>query len=106
MVDKSEVKRLVEKWSQTIDTHPRKIRIVKMAHKWASISSKGTLTINKLLLDFPPRIIEYVIVHELVHLKTRVKTHNKLFKATLSSYLPDWELREKKLREIGDSLEL
>ncbi len=105
-MNKNEIKELVKQWSQTIGAYPRKVRIIKMSHKWASVSSRGTLTLNALLLDFPPSIIEYVIVHELVHLKTKVKTHNKLFKVTLASYLPDWESRDKKLREIGNSMEL
>ena len=105
-MNKNDIKELVKQWSQTIGAHPRRVRIVKMNRKWASVSSKGTLTLNALLLNLPPSIIEYVIVHELVHLKTKIKSHNKLFKATLASYLPDWKLRDKKLREIGNSMEL
>ncbi len=105
-MNKNEIKELIKQWSQTIGVYPRKIRIIKMNHKWASVSNAGTLTINTLLLDFPVDIIEYVIVHELVHLKTQIKTHNKLFKATLTSYLPDWESRDKKLRELSNSMEL
>jgi hypothetical protein len=105
-MNKNEIKELIKKWSQTIGAYPRKVRIIKMKHKWASVSSRGTLTLNAFLLDLPPSIIEYVIVHELIHLKTKIKTHNKLFKATISSYLPDWESRDKKLREIGNSMEL
>ena len=105
-MNKNEIKELIKQWSQTIGVYPRKVMIIKMNHKWASVSSAGTLTINTLLLDFPVDIIEYVIVHELVHLKTQIKTHNKLFEATLTSYLPDWESRDKKLRELSNSMEL
>jgi len=105
-MNKKEVKELVKQWSQTIGVYPRKVRIIKMRRKWASISSRGTLTLNSLLLDFPLNIVEYVIVHELVHLKTNIKSHNKLFKTTLTSYFPDWESHDKKLREMGNSMEL
>lgn len=105
-MNKNEIKELVKRWSQIIGVYPRKVRITKMSRKWASVSSRGTLTLNALLLDFHPNVIEYVIIHELVHLKTKVKTHNKLFKATLASYLPDWETRDKELRKIGNSMEL
>ncbi len=105
-MNKNEIKELVKRWSQTIGVYLRKVRVVKMSYKWASISSRGTLTLNALLLDLPTNIVEYVIVHELVHLKAKVKTHNRLFRATLASYLPDWESRDKKLREIGNSMEL
>ena len=77
-----------------------------MKRKWASISRKGVLVLNRVLQNFPKDVVEYVIVHELVHLKTKTMTHNRLFKATLSSYLPDWRSREVKLRNIGNSMKL
>jgi len=60
-----------------------------MRRKWASCSSSGIVTFSLDLLTQPARLREYVIVHELLHLK--VPNHGKLFKSLLRAYLPDYE---------------
>ena len=57
-----------------------------MTRKWASCSSKGRVTFNSELFDQPYRFQEFVIVHELLHLK--IPNHGKLFKSLLKAYLP------------------
>ena len=105
-MNEEEMRSLVGRWSRVIGVAPTQIRIVRMKKKWASVSEKGVLSINYYLQDFPKEVVEYVVVHELIHLKTKIGCHNRLFKATLGSYMPDWREREKKLREIRGSLEL
>jgi predicted metal-dependent hydrolase len=60
-----------------------------MRHKWASCSTAGTVSFSLDLLTQPPAFREYVIVHELLHLK--VPNHGKLFKTLIRAYLPDYE---------------
>lgn len=57
-----------------------------MTRKWASCSIKGRITFNSELLRQPRRFQEFVIVHELLHLK--IHNHGKLFKSLLKAYLP------------------
>ena len=60
-----------------------------MSRKWASCSSHRCVCFAEMLLEQPFAFQEYVIVHELLHL--RVPNHGKLFKSLLSAYLPQWK---------------
>jgi len=62
-----------------------------MRTKWASCSRKGRLTFDAGLLGAERDFGEYVIVHELLHL--RVANHGPVFSALLTAYLPDWRRR-------------
>jgi hypothetical protein len=69
-----------------------------MTNKWASYSKKNRLLIfNDELLTMEKELSDYIIVHELLH--SIVPNHGKLWKALLSSYLPDWETRDKRLKQ-------
>jgi len=80
---------LVQKWQKILKVNVKRVQIREMKRKWASFSSKGTLTINKDLLNLPRKYTEYVIVHELLH--GIVPNHGRTFKTLLHVYLPDWE---------------
>lgn len=80
---KAEVKR----WAGKIKARPEQIRIQHMTGKWASCSTRGRISFNSELLAQPSRFQEFVIVHELLHLK--VPNHGKLFKSLIKAYLPD-----------------
>ena len=69
-----------------------------MRTKWASLSTDGLLTLNDDLLGLRYDLCDYVIVHELVHLK--VRNHGKLFKSLMHAYLPGWEEMERELGVI------
>ena len=68
---------------------PGQVRVQKMTRKWASCSTQGWVTFSEDLLRKPEKFQDYVIVHELLHLK--VPNHGKLFKSLLSAYLPGWK---------------
>lgn len=94
-----EVQQLVETWAQRLGVAMPQVRLRAMRRKWASISSKGTLTLARDLLQVPPDLADYVICHELLHLK--IPSHNKAFHAMLSAYVPDWQDRELRLAAWG-----
>lgn len=79
----------VTAWAERIRVKPRQIRFQKMERKWASCSSRGTVSFNTELVEQPADFREYVIVHELLHLK--VPNHGKLFKSLLRAYIPKYE---------------
>jgi predicted metal-dependent hydrolase len=83
------LKAQVAEWATKIRVKPRQVRLQKMRRKWASCSTVGTVSFSTELLSQPPAFREYVIVHELLHLK--VRNHGKLFKTLLRAYLPDYE---------------
>jgi len=83
----NEFKQRVLAWAKIINVEPKEIHIRKMTKKWASCSSSGRLSFSKDLLDQALEFIDYVIVHELLHL--RYPTHNKMFKLMLDIYLKE-----------------
>lgn len=58
-----------------------------MVRKWGSCSVRGTITLADDLADQPDGFQDFVIVHELLHL--RVPTHGRLFKALMTTYVPE-----------------
>ena len=60
-----------------------------MRRKWGSCSTKGILTLDYQLYNRDQGFQDYVIVHELLHL--RVPNHGKLFKSLMTAYVPDWK---------------
>ncbi len=79
----------VRAWAHRIGVEERikEIHIRPMKRKWASVSTRGRLTLNAELFTQPPDFRREVIVHELVHLKLGQGAHNKLFKALMRAYL-------------------
>ncbi len=67
-----------------------------MKRRWGSCSNKGVITLNTELIRLPDLFIEYVIIHELCHL--RQHNHGPLFYKLLSELFPDWKRTRKELR--------
>lgn len=72
-----------------------KIQLRHMKTRWGSCTKNGTILLNPELIKAPIHCIEYVILHELFHLK--VHNHGKLFYLLLSRQMPDWKKRKEKL---------
>ena len=77
----------------------QKITIKAQKTRWGSCSSKGNLNFNWKLLLLPPQLAEYVVVHELAHL--RVMNHSPQFWRVVAEILPDYAERKKQLNKIG-----
>jgi len=75
-------------WCKRLRTAPRTIRIQKMTRKWGSCSVKGIITLAEDLADRESSFQDFVIAHELLHL--RVSNHGKLFKALMTVHVPNW----------------
>ena len=78
------------------------ITIREQKTRWGSCSSSGTLSFNWRLMLAPPRILDYVVVHELCHFK--YMDHSSKFWALVESVLPDYRERRKWLKEHGNEL--
>lgn len=70
--------------------------------RWGSCSAKGNLSFNCLLMLAPPEVIDYVIVHELCHLKQM--NHSFKFWAEVERIIPDYRAAKQWLKETGESL--
>lgn len=82
----SKLRARVARWAITLNVHPTQIRVQPMTRKWASCSSAGRVSFSTDLPACPKSFQDYVIAHELLHL--RIRNHGKLFSATLRLYLP------------------
>ena len=87
----------LEKFSKELEIHYKKVYIRMQKTKWASCSSKDNLSFNLILVSLPEELIEYVVLHEVIHLKE--STHNKNFWKLVKKYVPDYEERETLLAE-------
>jgi hypothetical protein len=85
----------IDRWAARLDVTVGRIQIRAMRTKWASCSTQGTLTLNTDILRLPADLIDYILVHELLHL--RIPDHNKGWQAMMSAYLPDWRRRQRRL---------
>lgn len=74
---------------------PPRIQVRTMKKRWGSLSCNGLLTINPDLIRAPKECIDYVITHELCHLKYH--DHGPDFHRLLEMVMPDWERRKHKL---------
>ena len=74
------------------------IKYRKMKSRWGSCSSKRVLTFNTELIKINKELIDYVIVHELAHIKHM--NHSKQFHALVEKYLPDSKYLRKELKNI------
>jgi len=76
---------------------PTSIRITDARQRWGSCTSTGGLNFSWRLIQAPLEIVDYVIVHELVHL--RQPDHSKKFWSKVEEIMPDYERRREWLRE-------
>jgi len=79
--------------------HYEKIKITSARTRWGSCSSRNTLSFSWRLMLTPPEVIEYVIIHELVH--TVHHNHSKRFWNLVEKLLPDYKARRRQLRQYG-----
>ncbi len=75
-----------------------RLQIRSMKTRWGSLSKGGILTMNAKLIAAPKECVEYVVVHELCHLK--YPNHDNKFYRLLVTRLPDWEKRKQKLESL------
>jgi hypothetical protein len=66
-----------------------------MKARWGSMTAKGTLTLNPILIQAPTELIDYVILHELCHL--REMSHSAAFYALIDQVMPAWREHRQKL---------
>ncbi len=90
-----ELRGLVKTWAERLGVQPGRITLRPMQRKWGSCSQHTNITLNNALTWLPRHLAEYVILHELVHL--RVFNHGKDFKTMMQQYMPDWETRDREL---------
>jgi predicted metal-dependent hydrolase len=84
----SDLRARTTRWAERLKVRPRLVRIQRMTTKWGSCSTRGTITLAADLSGESEAFQDYVVVHELLHL--RVPNHGKVFRSLLNVYAPGW----------------
>jgi len=95
-----QIPQLLQKWETILGVKAREWRIKRMKTRWGSCNTGAhRIWLNAELIKKPATCIEYVLVHELVHLLER--SHNQRFYSLMDKFLPDWQLRKKHLNSVS-----
>ncbi|MEO8458296.1 MAG: SprT family zinc-dependent metalloprotease [Chloroflexota bacterium] len=89
-------------WGERMDLEPAKVIAKEQRSQWGSCSHDGTLRFNWRIVMAEPELIDYVVVHELLHL--RVRNHSPRYRADFARIMPDYRARELRLNEFGRQL--
>lgn len=88
----------IDKYSKQMNLYPNSIKYRKNKNTWGSCNYKNGLNFNTLLSKFPLEVIEYIVIHELAHIKH--KNHSKDFWNLVYKYCQDYKYREKLLKSF------
>lgn len=89
-------------WCGLLPFQPSKLTIRNQKTKWGSCSSRGTLSLNWRLIKCPTEIMDYIIIHELCHL--RHLNHSRAFWDTVETYYPNVTSARKWIRKNSEEI--
>jgi predicted metal-dependent hydrolase len=96
---KVRIEPLVTKWQETIGVQINDWSVKQMKTRWGTCNTKAKrIWINLELAKKPEDCLEYIIVHELLHVLER--NHNDVFRSNMDKYLPDWRVRKDTLNRF------
>jgi hypothetical protein len=93
---------MVHRKEQIMNLYANKIGITAAKTRWGSCSGRNNINFSWRLMMAEPEVIDYVIVHELAHIKE--KNHGKQFWRLVEKYEPDYRERKNKLKQLADRL--
>lgn len=83
-----DVRETADRYRQRFDLFPRSITVAEFGSGWGSCGPQGNILINWHLIFAPRKVLDYVVAHELAHLK--VRNHERQFWDFLGTIYPDW----------------
>jgi len=101
---KNRLPKHVDTYAKKMGLEPAGIRVQDLRNRWASCSADGTLNFHWRCMMAPLSALEYIVVHELAHLKHR--NHTPEFWKTVEKVLPEYQQAKGWLRLYGAGLEL
>lgn len=93
---------LINRHATRFDLHPRSLRIKTQKSRWGSCGPQNDINLNWLLMLAPPIVMEYVVIHELCHI--RHKNHSREFWSLVEQIMPDYPHHRRWLKQHGASL--
>ncbi|RCH53774.1 M48 family peptidase [Mucilaginibacter hurinus] len=88
----------IRKWSTATGLPYNKIKFLFLEKRWGSCTDTNNIIINIDTIKLPFSLIDYVIVHELVH--TKIKNHSKEYWAELSKYIGNWQELDERIYRL------
>ena len=86
-------------WSGQIGVHPQRLSLRDQKTRWGSCSSRGGISLNWRLIMAPPPVIDYLVIHELCHL--RHPNHSPAYWREVACWCPDFRQHRQWLRQHG-----
>lgn len=87
---------LMQSYADKMQLYPTKIGFRKAKRQWGSCSAKNAISFNYLMMKLPLDVIQYIIVHELAHI--RHKNHQKEFWALVALSMPEYKAYQQELK--------
>lgn len=101
---KVKITKRVNYYAPKIDVQPTGVDIRELGYRWATCSPAGKLSFHWKCMMAPPKIIDYIIVHELCHF--HCSEHNDMFWNEVDKVMPDYYERKEWLRKNGAGLDI
>jgi predicted metal-dependent hydrolase len=96
---RQEAKLFIDQWSQIVGVEVRGLFIQSMKTKWGSANHRtSTIRLNTELAKKPKECLEYLVVHEMVHLLE--PTHNERFQSLMDQFMPAWRVHRQALNRL------
>lgn len=92
----------VQHYAKLVDATPPKIIVKDMRNRWGSATKSGILNFNRNLLKAPEGVVDYIVIHELCHL--RVRDHSRNFWKRVKEIMPDYREKEEWLTSNAHDL--
>jgi predicted metal-dependent hydrolase len=90
---------LITKWESLLGIKVKRFFVQRMKTKWGSCShGAGSIRLNTELAKKPPECLEYIVVHEMIHLIE--PTHNNRFIALMDQFMPKWQFQREELNRL------
>jgi predicted metal-dependent hydrolase len=93
----------VAHWASKLDAKAPEVLLTEPRKRWGSSSPSGTIRVNWRIVQAPMSLVDYVVAHELTHL--RHPDHTSEFWRTLERVMPDYVTRKTTLRALGPDME-
>jgi predicted metal-dependent hydrolase len=92
----------VKKYSKRPEVRVKRIHIKNLKNRWGSLTKEGLINLNLNLLKAPEDVIEYIILHELCHLK--IKEHSHHYWDLVYRFMPNYQDKIEWLKVNGGNL--
>jgi predicted metal-dependent hydrolase len=92
----------VSYWSEQLRVQPRAVLLRDPERRWGSCDGSGTIRFSWRIIQAPPAVVDYIVIHELVHLIHR--HHTPTFWALIGRVVPTYDSQRSRLRTLGPTM--